>query len=179
MKIMGILNVTPDSFSDGGRYVDVDKAVEHAVKMVQDGADIVDVGGESTRPGSTPISKEEELARVIPVIQRLVSVVDVVISIDTYKADVAREAHRAGATMINDVGAGGRDAEMFRVMAEANVPVVLMHNLPHNQEKGSFYNIIREVSVKLQSLVDLALSAGVKSEHIILDPGIGFGKTRE
>jgi len=178
MKIMGILNVTPDSFSDGGRYIDVDKAVEHANKMVQDGASIIDVGGESTRPGAIPVSKEEELARVIPVITRLVSVVGVDISIDTYKADVAREAVRAGATMINDVRSG-RDDNMLQVMAEANVPVVLMHNLPHGQEKESFHNITEEVSVKLQKRVDLALAAGVKIEQIILDPGIGFGKTME
>ncbi|MCL2559147.1 MAG: dihydropteroate synthase [Turicibacter sp.] len=179
MKIMGILNVTPDSFSDGGAYVDIEKAVAHAVQMVADGADVIDIGGESTRPGSVPISLEEELARVIPVIQRLRDVVDVPISIDTYKAEVARQAVAAGVTIINDVWAGRRDPEMLRVMAESDAQVVLMHNRTPEQENAALTSIVSEVLAELQATVDLALAAGVEKERIIVDPGIGFGKTLE
>ena len=174
---MGILNVTPDSFSDGGQYVDVDAALRHATGMVQAGADIIDVGGESTRPGATPVSMEEELRRVIPVIKRLREVIDVAISIDTYKAEVAKEAIKAGATMINDIWGGKFDPDMPRIMAESNVQVILMHNRLPEQENDFLCNIIEEVCSELQESVDLVLSAGVKREHLILDPGIGFGKT--
>ena len=177
MKLMGILNITPDSFSDGGKYIDIDKAIKHACRMVQDGANIIDVGGESTRPGATPVSMEEELARVIPVITRLSKSLDVTISIDTYKAQIAEEAVKAGARMINDVWARGHDPHMVRIMAKSNVPVILMHNRPPEQEKEGINNIIDQVLAELQERIDLALSAGVKKEHIILDPGIGFGKT--
>ena len=174
---MGILNVTPDSFSDGGQYVDVKKAVKHGIQMVQDGADIIDVGGESTRPGATPVRMEEELQRVIPVIKRLNEVIDVTISIDTYKAHVAKEAVKAGATMINDIWGGKFDPDMPRIMAETNVDVVLMHNRLPEQENEGLNNIIDEVCSELQESVDLVLAAGLKKEHLILDPGIGFGKT--
>ena len=176
---MGILNITPDSFSDGGQYIDVDKAVEHARKMVRDGADVIDVGGESTRPGATPVSMEEELTRVIPVIERLSKVIDVPISIDTYKAYIAEEAVKAGATMINDVWAGKKDPDMLRIMAESNVPIILMHNPMPKIKNECINNTINKISTELQERVDLALSAGVKKEHIIIDPGIGFGKTLE
>lgn len=176
---MGILNITPDSFSDGGRYLAVDKAVNHAIQMVQAGADIIDIGGESTRPNATPISKEEELARVIPVISRLVSFADVAISIDTYKAHVAEAAVQAGATIINDVWAGRHDPEMPHIMAKANIPVILMHNRTPEMENERIDNIIDQVLAELQESIDLVLSAGVKNEHIIVDPGIGFGKSLE
>jgi len=179
MKIMGILNITPDSFSDGGKYINVDKALEHTIQMIQNGADIIDIGGESTRPGAIPVSIEEELARVIPVISRLSKVPDIAISIDTYKAHVAEAAIKAGATMINDVWAGKQDPNMLQVMAEANVPVILMHNRTPEMQNDGLDDIIREVLVELQESIDLALSAGVKKEHIIIDPGIGFGKTLE
>jgi len=179
MKIMGILNVTPDSFSDGGKYIDIDKAVKHAIKMVQDGADIIDVGGESTRPGATPISIEEEITRVIPVIERLSEVIDVTISIDTYKAHVAKAAVKAGATMINDVWAGGRDSDMPCIMAESNVPIILMHNRTPEMKNEHLDNITDEVTAELQESIDRTISAGVKKKQIIIDPGIGFGKTLE
>jgi len=180
MKIMGILNITPDSFSDGGKYVNTEKAVDHAIQMIQNGADIIDIGGESTRPGATPVSLEEELTRVIPVIKGLrENKVDVAISIDTYKAQVARKAIKAGATMINDVWAGGFDPEMPQAMAAANVPVILMHNRTPEMENKGLINITKEVAAELQESIDLVLSAGVKKEHIIIDPGIGFGKTLE
>ena len=179
MKLMGILNITPDSFSDGGKYTDIDRAIKHAHKMVKDGADIIDVGGESTRPDAIPVSMEEEMARVIPVITQLSVSLDIPISIDTYKAHIAQVAVKAGATMINDVWAGKHDPDMLHVMAESNVPVILMHNPTPRLEKECLDNIIDQISTQLQETVDLAISAGVKKEHIILDPGIGFGKTLE
>jgi len=178
MKIMGILNVTPDSFSDGGQFVDIEKAVAHARQMVTDGADIIDIGGESTRPNAKSVSLEDELQRVIPVIKRLAEEIDVPISIDTYKAEVARQAVAAGATIINDVGGAKMDSEMPRVMADSGVKVILMHNRPHGEEDGS-YKIFEKVTTELQESIDLVLAAGVKSENIIVDPGIGFGKTPE
>ncbi|MCL1990770.1 MAG: dihydropteroate synthase [Defluviitaleaceae bacterium] len=177
MKIMGILNVTPDSFSDGGRYVDVEKAVDHALHMIQDGAEIIDIGGESTRPGAVPVSLDEELTRVIPVIKRLREVTDVSISIDTYKATVAQEAVKAGATLINDVWSGQRDSNMLQVMAKSHVPVILTHNRTPEMENEHMINIVDEVVMELRQVIQLALSAGVDKAHIIVDPGIGFGKT--
>jgi len=176
MKIMGILNVTPDSFSDGGRYVSLDQRIDHAIQMVADGADIIDVGGESTRPGAEAVTEAEELARVIPVIERLRQVVDVPISIDTYKAEVARQAIQAGASMINDVGGAKFDPEMPRVMAESGATVILMHNRP-KEAFGAYRSVTSEVVEELRSSVELVLKAGVNPKKIILDPGIGFGKT--
>ena len=173
---MGILNVTPDSFSDGGEFVDIEKAVDHAKRLVADGADIIDVGGESTRPGAERVSLEDELQRVIPVIKRLATEIDIPISIDTYKAEVARQAVAAGATIINDVGGAKLDPDMLKVMAESGAKVILMHNRPHGEEKECF-DIIKQVKEELQSSIDLVLTAGVKPENIIIDPGIGFGKT--
>ena len=176
MKIVGILNVTPDSFSDGGKYIDINKAVNHAMQMIKDGADIIDVGGESTRPGAIPVSLEEELERVIPVIKRLSQTTNVSISIDTYKAEVARQAILAGASIINDIGGAKFDSEMPRVMAESGAQIILMHNRPP-ETFGIFDDLISEVVDELKSSIALVLEAGVKPEKIILDPGTGFGKT--
>ncbi|WP_277998182.1 dihydropteroate synthase [Zhaonella formicivorans] len=174
--IMGILNVTPDSFSDGGKFIDLEKAVKQAKKMVAEGADIIDVGGESTRPGAHEVSAEEELKRVLPVVQRLVKEIDVPISVDTYKSEVAEEALRAGAHMINDVWGMQKDPEMASVVAKYGVPVIVMHN-----QKGTEYqgDIIEEICKFFRKSIQLGTAAGIKREKIILDPGIGFGKTPE
>lgn len=171
--IMGILNVTPDSFSDGGNYTSVAKAVAQAKKMVAEGAKIIDVGGESTRPGHVEISEEEEIARVVPVIEALVREVHAVISIDTYKANVAEAAIKAGAHMINDVWGAKADARMTSVAAQYNVPIILMHNRDNTDYKYFWL----EVHKDLQQSLAIARAAGVPDAHIILDPGIGFGKT--
>lgn len=171
--IMGILNVTPDSFSDGGNYTSVAKAVAQAKKMVAEGAKIIDVGGESTRPGHVEISEEEEIARVVPVIEALVREVHAVISIDTYKANVAEAAIKAGAHMINDVWGAKADARMASVAAQYNVPIILMHNRDNTDYKYFWL----EVHKDLQQSLAIARAAGVPDAHIILDPGIGFGKT--
>ncbi|WP_145029976.1 dihydropteroate synthase [Paenibacillus sp. Y412MC10] len=175
-QVMGILNVTPDSFSDGGRYVDPDTAVRHALKMMLDGADLIDIGGESTRPGFTPVSVEEELARVIPVIEAIHKAAPhIPISIDTYKAEVARQAILAGAHMINDIWGGKGDPDMLKVAAELGSPIILMHNR-HDMDYTDF---VEDVVADLKESVRLALAAGVRPEHIILDPGIGFAKNGE
>lgn len=171
--IMGILNVTPDSFSDGGNYTSVAKAVAQAKKMVAEGAKIIDVGGESTRPGHVEISEEEEIARVVPVIEALVREVHAVISIDTYKANVAEAAIKAGAHMINDIWGAKADARMASVAAQYNVPIILMHNRDNTDYKYFWL----EVHKDLQQSLAIARAAGVPDVHIILDPGIGFGKT--
>ena len=170
--IMGILNVTPDSFSDGGRYNSVENAVIQARKLVEDGADILDIGGESTRPGSAAVSQEEELSRVIPIIEAVSKEVDVPISIDTYKAEVAKQAVEAGAHIINDVWGGKADRKMAAVAADANVPVILMHN----RNGMAYQSFIRDAFNDLYESISLMKQAGVKDEHIILDPGIGFAK---
>lgn len=170
--VMGILNTTPDSFSDGGNYNEVDRAVQHAIEMVEHGADIIDIGGESTRPGSGRVSLEEELRRVIPIIEAVTSKVNVPISIDTYKAEVAKQALEAGAHIINDVWGAKEDPEMARIAAEYDVPIILMHN-HHNPNYQSF---IRDVFNHLYESIFIAKSAGVKDNKIILDPGIGFIK---
>ena len=176
MKIMGILNVTPDSFSDGGKYVDIEKAVAHAKQMVADGADVIDIGGKSTRPGAESVSIEEELARVIPVIKRLKEEIGTPISIDTYKAEVARQAVVAGAEIINDVGGAKFDPNMPHVMAETGVQVILMHNRL-SSDFGAYENLILDVKREVKASIDLVVRAGVRDEKIILDPGIGFAKT--
>ncbi|WP_066175052.1 dihydropteroate synthase [Bacillus marinisedimentorum] len=173
--IMGIVNVTPDSFSDGGRYNELDRAVEHARKLAADGADILDIGGESTRPGHEKVSEEEELERVIPVIEAISSQVDVPISIDTYKAEVARQAIAAGADIINDVWGAKADPNMAKVMADAEVPVILMHN----RENMDYSDILTDMMADLNESIGLVKKAGVKDSNIILDPGIGFAKTFE
>jgi len=175
--VMGILNVTPDSFSDGGRYFTLDLALEHALKMIEDGADIIDVGGESTRPGSDPVSIEEELRRVTPVIKELAKRTKVPISIDTYKSEVARQALDNGALIVNDISGLRFDEKMAEVVAEYKASVVLMHikGTPKTMQQNPEYkDVISEIYSYLSESVDLALSAGIK--QIIVDPGIGFGK---
>ncbi len=180
--IMGILNVTPDSFSDGGMFISPDRALEQAEKMVRAGVDIIDIGGESTRPFSDPVEEDEEKRRVIPLIEKLASKVKVPISVDTCKSGVARRAIEAGATIINDVSALRFDPKMAEVAAETGTPVILMHMLgtPKTMQKNPYYDaIIAEIITFLQERIEYATSKGVKREQIIVDPGIGFGKTVE
>ena len=176
---MGILNVTPDSFSDGGRYLDRATAVAHATGMVEDGADILDVGGESTRPGSEPVPLDEELERVRPVIERLVELHPrVPVSIDTRKADVAAAALEEGATIVNDVS-GGSDPAMFDVVRERDAAVVLMHMQgdPRTmQEAPRYENVVADVHEYLRQRIEAAELAGIDPQRIAIDPGIGFGK---
>lgn len=178
--VMGILNVTPDSFSDGGRYLDRDKAVDHGLSMARDGADIIDVGGESTRPSAEKISSDEELDRVISVIERLCREVTIPVSIDTYKSAVAREALKAGASMINDISALRFDPQMAGVAAKAGVPVILMHmkGTPETMQSNPTYEaLIPEILDFLRDAMDRATNAGIRRDLILVDPGIGFGKT--
>ena len=178
--IMGILNVTPDSFSDGGKFFAFDHAVSQAEKLVADGADILDVGGESTRPFSDAVSEEEEIRRVVPVIEAIATRVSVPISIDTTKAGVARRAIEAGASIINDVGALRMDADMAKVAAASGVPVILMHMLgtPKTMQVAPEYeDLLSEIRTFLAETIHHAVSQGVLRSRIIIDPGIGFGKT--
>lgn len=170
--IMGILNVTPDSFSDGGKYNSIETAVAQAKRMVADGAKIIDVGGESTRPGHVRISEEEEIARVVPVIQALAKEVNAVISIDTYKENVARAAIEAGAHMINDIWGAKSEPGIAKVAAEKGVPIILMHN----RFEEPYTNFWADFKADLQESIHIAKAAGVPDTHIILDPGIGFVK---
>lgn len=181
-QIMGILNVTPDSFSDGGLFVDPQQAVERVLQMVEEGADIIDIGGESTRPGAEPVSIEEEIKRVVPVVQEIRRQSKIPISIDTTKAGVAVRALEAGATMINDVSAGRFDPEMLPLAAKANVPICLMHmkGEPRTMQQNPLYeDVVAEVKTFLRERIDVCLRAGIKKEKIIIDPGIGFGKRVE
>ncbi|MBI9073867.1 MAG: dihydropteroate synthase [Desulfatibacillum sp.] len=178
--IMGIVNVTPDSFSDGGLFVETDKAVAHGLEMVRQGADIIDVGGESTRPFSDPVSGQEEIDRVVPVIERLAREINVPISIDTMKASVAEKALEAGASIINDVSAFAMDPRMGAVAAKAGVPVILMHmaGTPKTmQEAPNYGDVVAEVRDYLAKAVEKAVAAGISRDLVIVDPGIGFGKT--
>jgi dihydropteroate synthase len=178
--IMGVINVTPDSFSDGGRFYGADAAAAQAERLVRDGADMIDIGGESTRPFAREVSAEEEIARVVPVIQRLVGRIPVPISIDTTKASVAEAALVAGASMINDISALGMDTRMAAVAARYQVPVVLMHmkGSPRTMQVNPTYDdLIGEVWCYLQEAVSRAITAGIAANRIIIDPGIGFGKT--
>ena len=178
--IMGILNVTPDSFSDGGQFFDRQEAIEHGLAMAATGADIIDIGGESTRPYSEAVSAEEEMDRVIPVIQALVREIKIPISIDTLKAEVAQEALRCGASMINDVSALRRDPDMISVAAKAGVPVILMHmkGTPKDMQKNPTYeDLILEIYGFLEEAIKRAVDGGIQKKHIIVDPGIGFGKS--
>ena len=178
--VIGVLNVTPDSFSDGGRFFERDRAVEQGLTMVRQGADVIDVGGESTRPYSRRISAEEELDRVIPVIEALRREVKVPISIDTLKAHVAREALRAGASIVNDISALRFDPEMTQVVAEAGVPVILMHmkGTPEDMQVQPVYDrTLPEIIGFLRDALDRASRGGIKKDLTIVDPGIGFGKT--
>lgn len=174
--IMGIVNVTPDSFSDGGQYNSVDRAVTHAMELYEQGADIIDIGGESTRPGHTVISSEEEIARVVPVIESLYKVAPhIPISIDTYKADVARAAIEAGAHIINDIWGLKADQNMASLVREKNCPVILMHN----RENTDYHDFITDAVADLKESIDIAERAGIHKDNIILDPGIGFAKSYE
>jgi len=178
--IMGVLNVTPDSFSDGGLYFQKDKAIEQGLAMAYEGADIIDIGGESTRPYSDTVSPDEELDRVIPVIEALAKEIKIPISIDTCKATVARDALRAGASIINDISALRFDSEMASVAAEAGIPIILMHmqGTPGNMQNNPTYDhLIPEILEFLKNAIDRAVKAGVRKDLIIIDPGIGFGKT--
>lgn len=186
--IMGILNITPDSFSDGGTYQNLDEIIKRAKQMVEDGADIIDVGGESTRPGSTVVTLEEELNRVIPVIKRLVQEVEVPISVDTYKGEVARQAVEAGASIINDIGGAKFDPLMPEVMAQSGAYVILMHNRKPDMsqtdcittisgELTQYDDIVETVRDELKESIELVKAAGVSGDKIIIDPGIGFAKT--
>ncbi len=170
--IMGILNVTPDSFSDGGKYNHLDHAVLHARQMIADGADILDIGGESTRPGHERISDEEEISRVVPAIGAISKGVQVPISIDTYKSKVAKSAVDAGAAIINDIWGAKEDPEIADVAAETGVPIILMHN----RNDRNYSNFIRDVLNDLYESIMIAKKAGVNDDQIILDPGIGFAK---
>ncbi|KPK99865.1 MAG: dihydropteroate synthase [candidate division Zixibacteria bacterium SM23_73_3] len=180
--IMGALNVTPDSFSDGGRFFKLEDAIRQGMKMVEEGADIVDVGGESTRPGSDPVSMGEELSRVIPVISHMSKKTDVPISIDTYKAEVAKQALDAGAQMINDISALRFDQKMRKIASEYKVPINLMHikGTPKNMQKDPWYeDVIGEIRGYLKQSIKIAQEAGIEKEKITIDPGIGFGKRLE
>lgn len=185
--VMGILNVTPDSFSDGGKYNSLDRALKHVEEMIADGMDIVDIGGESTRPGYTLISEEEEIERVVPVIRAVKENFDIPISLDTYKAEVAQAGIAAGADLINDIwglkykkewngetGAGCH-SKMAEVLAKTNVPCCLMHN----REEANYVNYMEDVKADLRQTIAIAKQAGIAKDKIILDPGVGFGKTYE
>lgn len=178
--VMGILNVTPDSFSDGGRFLDADAAVRHGLAMLAEGADLLDVGGESTRPGSEAVPMDEELRRVVPVVARLVKEAGAVVSVDTSKARVAEEAVAAGAEIVNDVSALRADARMGEVVARAGAGVVLMHmqGTPRDMQRAPAYaDVAAEIAAFLRARGQAAYQAGVLDEAIVYDPGIGFGKT--
>ncbi|WP_218617401.1 dihydropteroate synthase [Cryptosporangium aurantiacum] len=178
-RVMGVLNVTPDSFSDGGRYENLDAAVSHALELVAEGADLIDVGGESTRPGAERVDADVEIARVVPVIRALAAA-NVVVSIDTTRAAVAAAALEAGATVVNDVSGGLADPCMGHVVADAGCPWILMHWRGHSrdmQQLASYSDVVTEVRDELSARVDSALAAGVAPESLILDPGLGFAKT--
>jgi len=177
---MGVINVTPDSFSDGGSYLDKDKAVERGLKLVSEGSDIIDIGGESSRPGSDPISKEEEMRRVIPVISELRKRIDMLISVDTTKSEVAKAALDSGADIINDISSFRFDPRMMTLAAQKEVPVILMHmkGTPKTMQTNPHYqDLLREVKEFLKERLEEVQAQGIKKEKIIIDPGIGFGKS--
>ena len=173
--IMGILNVTPDSFSDGGKWNNLDAALKHTEEMIADGCDILDIGGESTRPGYTLLSDEEEISRVVPVIEAVKARFDIPISLDTYKSKVAQAGVDAGADLINDIWGCKYDQKIADVIAKSGVACCLMHN----RKEPNYTNYLEDVLTDLKGCVDIAKAAGVKDEQIILDPGLGFGKTYE
>lgn len=178
--IMGIINVTPDSFSDGGESFNIDTAIKNALRMQESGADILDIGGESSRPGARQISAEEELERILPIIKELKTAVRIPISVDTYKAKVADKAIEAGAVIVNDISAMQMDTDMPKVIAENNVPVVLMHmkGTPQNMQANPEYDcVIDEILYSLNERIFFALEKGISPDKILIDPGIGFGKT--
>ena len=173
--IMGILNITPDSFSDGGKWNHLDESLRHTEAMIADGADIIDIGGESTRPGHTPVSAEEEAQRVLPVIEAVRKRFDIPISVDTFKSSVAESAIQAGADLVNDIWGLKYDSEMGAVIAKYDVACCLMHNKSNTE----YNNFLIDMLSETQECVNLARKAGIKDEKIILDPGVGFGKTFE
>ncbi|MBK9138120.1 MAG: dihydropteroate synthase [Verrucomicrobia bacterium] len=180
--LMGIVNVTPDSFSDGGRYFSTDAAVRHGQELVAEGADLLDIGGESTRPGAAPVAEAEEMRRVLPVIERLAREVAVPLSIDTQKAAVARAALATGATIVNDVAANRDDNELWPVVAATGAGYVCMHMLgtPQTMQREPRYgDVVAEVRAFFRDRLDRLAAAGVRPEQVVLDPGIGFGKTLE
>ena len=177
--IMGILNVTPDSFSDGNDFFTLEKAVSHAVKMEKDGADIIDVGGESTRPGSDRVSKQDEMNRVIPVIEELVDKISIPISIDTYKSEIAMKALDIGVTIVNDITALQGDKKMVNIVANYDASICLMHmkGNPRNMQKNPIYDdVVGEICSFLKERAEYAIFNDIKKENIIIDPGLGFGK---
>ena len=174
--IMGILNITPDSFSDGGKFNSIESALNHAKKMISEGADIIDLGAESTRPGHTYVDVDEELKRIIPVIKKLKEEINTPISVDTYKSKVAQESLKLGVEMINDIWGLQKDNDMANVIAKYNAYVCIMHNQENTDYKNDIMESIKEF---LSKSIDIALSAGINKEKIIIDPGIGFGKTFE
>ena len=173
--VMGILNVTPDSFSDGGKFNTIDMALKRVEKLIKDGADIIDIGGESTRPNFEKVSEEDEIGRVVPIIKAIKEKFDIPISIDTYKSATAEAAIEAGADMINDIWGFKKDPNMAKVAAKYNVPCVLMHN----RKEAKYDNLMKDLMYDLEESINIALDAGVSRENIILDPGIGFAKTLE
>lgn len=173
--VMGILNVTPDSFSDGGKFNTIDAALKQAEKMIAEGADIIDIGGESTRPGYTLLSDEEEITRVVPVIEAVKREFDIPVSVDTYKGNVAKSAIGAGADLINDIWGLKYDAIIARVIAESGLPCCLMHN----RKEPNYNDFMQDMLSDLYETVNIAEKAGIADDKIILDPGVGFGKTYE
>jgi len=180
MVVMGVLNTTPDSFSDGGRFLDTDTATKHGLRLADEGAEIIDIGGESTRPGSEPVSVKEELRRVVPVIERLTKRCGAVISIDTQKPTVARAALDAGASIVNDIAANRQSTEMWQVVAEARAGYICMHmqGTPQTMQAEPHYDdVLLEVGDFFRERLAVMADHGVSSEQVALDPGIGFGKT--
>ena len=186
--VMGVLNITPDSFSDGGKFQSVESALEHARQMVREGADLLDIGGESTRPGAVPVSAEEEIRRVVPIITRIRDEICLPISLDTTKAEVARAGIAAGAQVINDISAGTMDSRMLSAVAGLNVPLALMHLPVAPQKMGwsqppatggmaSEVDVVEAVVAFLQERIEAAMAAGISRENLLIDPGFGFGKS--
>lgn len=177
--IMGVLNVTPDSFSDGGKFSSVDDAVNYAIQMQNEGADIIDIGGESTRPGASPLSASEEINRVIPVIEKIIKKIDIPISIDTYKSEVAKRSLDLGVGMVNDITALKGDKKLVNIIASYKVPVCIMHmkGNPRDMQKNPVYNdIISEITSFLKERAEYAMFNDIKKENIVIDTGLGFGK---
>lgn len=177
--LMGILNVTPDSFSDGGKHYTIDDAIEHAVSMEKQGADIIDIGGESTRPGAQSVTLKEEINRVIPVIEKISNTINIPLSVDTYKAKVAEKAIHAGAALINDITALQGDKKLIDIVSKYEIPICLMHmkGKPQSMQQNPTYeDVVTEIITFLQKRTEYAIKHHVKKEHIIIDPGLGFGK---
>ncbi len=173
--VMGILNVTPDSFSDGGHYNQIENALNYVAQIIEEGVDIIDIGGESTRPNYTQISEEEEIKRVVPIIKAIKQKYDIPISVDTYKSKVAKEALEVGADMVNDIWGLKYDKEMASIIKQYNVPVCIMHN----RQNKEYNNFLEEVKEDFKKSIQIAKEAGIEEHNIILDPGVGFGKTYE